>query len=212
MDTALYVSGALFAVFSLISAIVGTLGHRSLSIWTGLAAFCFIGLAGACWLQDREWQRDVTKRRFPRFNERVDEYRFTLGSGIIAHKLASELKAGARWEPIVMGDKAPITLYVENGEFFADFNAALLPGEHPIKLRHNELQGKPHGWDMNSNDSALEIVDENGAPVFQMVWADSAHIIVKGDFVLNTMRMTFPPVGSPIFKYPAWKFPSELAP
>lgn len=58
MEVTTYIAGSLFAIFALISATLGSLGHKSSCIWTGFVAFCFAGLAGACWLHDREWKRD----------------------------------------------------------------------------------------------------------------------------------------------------------
>lgn len=62
MEVLTYIAGALFAITALVSATLGSLHYRSPSIWTGCIALCCIGLAGACWLQDREWKKDAANQ------------------------------------------------------------------------------------------------------------------------------------------------------
>jgi len=42
---------------TILSGIAGALGHKHLCIWTGCAAFCLVGVAGAFWLQDKEFKK-----------------------------------------------------------------------------------------------------------------------------------------------------------
>jgi hypothetical protein len=96
MEVITYIAGSLFALFGLVSATVGTLGYKSLCIWTGFVAFCFAGLAGACWLQNSEWKKAPSGTLSPSFN-----YSITVENGWLSAARTME----DRWW-LVFGDIA----------------------------------------------------------------------------------------------------------
>jgi hypothetical protein len=65
MEVIAQISGLLFAITGLVSATLGTLHYRSPCIWTGFIALFLGGLAGASWLQDREWKKDAPQTNRP---------------------------------------------------------------------------------------------------------------------------------------------------
>lgn len=80
----------------------------------------------------------------------------------------------------------------------------------------------PHNWDSNKNENALEVVNEAGAPIYQLIYKRDGHIVVNGAFpfpgglvLADEQRMVMNPSLPAklelkrIFKYPSWKYPAE---
>ena len=49
-------------------------------------------------------------------------------------------------------------------------------------LKENVLSNKPPNWDFNSNDKAIEVVNESGGPIFQLYYKTPSHIVINGIF------------------------------
>jgi hypothetical protein len=93
-----------------------------------------------------------------------------------------------------------------------------------VKLRDNAITDLPIGWDRNSSEAALEIVDEKCCPVFQFIRKTSFQAVLYGAFTDRSGNPMFASdkglfgrkeIGcelKPIFKYSAWKYPSQYAP
>ena len=123
---------------------------------------------------------------------------------------------------------------MKHGILYADVSmwpgSANVPG---VEVNGNEFVVRPAGWDRNSSKNALEVVNENGSPVFQMVRLTPSMMRINGIFPLqgggwpqgsifvadeNQFEVITPgnqiPADfklTPIFKYPAWKFPGKYA-
>lgn len=59
MEVTIYVTGTLCLITSIVAALLGTLGHRDLTIWTSFVAVCLAVLTGFCWLQNYHWNKDA---------------------------------------------------------------------------------------------------------------------------------------------------------
>jgi hypothetical protein len=78
---------------------------------------------------------------------------------------------------------SPLSLYVLDGRLYCDFDILAGQSRAPIVVRHNEIEKPlPPGWMSNNNDVALEIVDQNENPTFQMYYEGPREIVVKGIF------------------------------
>jgi len=73
MEVAIYVTGALCLIATIIAALFGSPGHRDLSIWTSFAAVCFAVLAGFCWLQNYHWNKDASATNAQTPKDRRDQ-------------------------------------------------------------------------------------------------------------------------------------------
>lgn len=107
---------------------------------------------------------------------------------------------------------SPPLFYIEGDRLFMDFEAKapVMAGggpQVPFGVRHNEIYGKPAHWDMNKNDSAMEVVDESGSVVCQMYYKAPHHIVFFGRFPSLGIVTPRP---KPLFKYPSWKHPGQL--
>jgi len=121
--------------------------------------------------------RDVNlaPSKVPTFSEKVETYVFSFGgSGMIVPVSADELRQAPR-TPFTFGNVHPITVYLENDTLMVDITWPTGVQGADIKLHKNVLSGRPHGWEMNSNDRALEVTDNTGQPVFQFIKKNESH-------------------------------------
>ncbi len=98
----------------------------------------------------------------------------------------------------------------------------------PVEIVNNNFKVRPTNWDRNSNENALEVVDENSKPRLQVIRVNLSHYRIEGIFPLPsggaylagngiTYRLgagePIPPSFqlAPIFKYPGWKYPGKYA-
>ena len=147
----------------------------------------------------------------PTFTEGFDHIHFTFGS----NRFGYHINDLARKQKMIVANN-PVFFYVEDGKPYVDLviNKTLF---HPdVKLEHNEILNRPDNWEMNSDKTALEIVDEEKKPVFQLYYKTQSHIVINGFFnvngiivvaynertLINTPKNTPNPL-KPIFKYPA---------
>jgi hypothetical protein len=80
----------------------------------------------------------------------------------------------------------PFELYMEGDTLFVDVNvSALAPGSPTISIKHNEFSQPPPGWDRNSDDQALEFVDERQRAVFQLIFNGESTVAVRGLFAVG---------------------------
>jgi hypothetical protein len=136
-------------------------------------------------------------------------------------------------------ESCPVHVFIEHG--YAYLNTAIYGGPLPcVQINHNRivpdsLMGHP-SWDFNSNDRALEVVNGFGFPMFQMFVEPPNRITVRGVFPFpndevliqdidkgypsaffdakvgpNEWRDDFHLKAKPLFKYPSWRHPGELA-
>jgi hypothetical protein len=157
----------------------------------------------------------------PTFAEDIDKVKITVG-GNDAIYLVSDLEKTPRpW----MGLRLPLLIYVKDKKPYVDatVSTGLLV---PIELKANKLVGYPPGWDYNSNDRAIEIVNDKQLPVFQLIYNRPNHIVINGIFLVRdtpngppniyvaneagiTINPTSPDSLRRVFKYPSWQHRGE---
>ena len=160
----------------------------------------------------------------PTFREKPERIFFSLGQGGVTVSLKfSVMEEGPR-EPFDLRGFKPVRLYVEGTKLYADFKVFGGAEKPAVEVVHNEFTVRPPGWDRNSSATALEVVNQSGFPVFQMIYKTPSHIVVNGIFpapgglilanesgmvvVANPTRL--PPFSlKRIFKYPSWKYPGQ---
>jgi nucleoside phosphorylase len=168
-------------------------------------------------------QSERAKLEMPTFRQSLQTFCVTLGGMAAGFKLEDLTKEPQT--PFRLAGFHPIRFYVENNHPYADVSLyAGLPGLQPIELKHNELINKPPFWDINSNQTAMEVVNERQQPIFQLYYKDSTHIVVNGIFQTPTgILLANEPVMidranaqqlqeyrlKRLFKYPAWKYPGQ---
>ncbi len=118
----------------------------------------------------------------------------------------------------------PFRAYLDGGKLFLD--ADILAGADlpPVRIRRNVIYGLPYRWDGNYDTRALEIVNPDTMPLFQLVCISEDTIRVKGVFEVKGGLVIADESGvtkaqgkrvlfygtRPIFKYPSWRFPHQL--
>lgn len=131
------------------------------------------------------------------------------------------IAAGRKYKPgliTLFGESNPsLSAYVDNGGFYVDAELYYAKDKPPLKLVRNRLIERPSEWDSNFDGSAIEVVDGNGRPRFQLIYHDPRTIFLRGIFqfdgrvvILEERNSRFA-VGStdlhmqtgPLFKYPS---------
>jgi hypothetical protein len=113
------------------------------------------------------------------------------------------------------GDVHILDAYIDKGKLYVDASLYGDPTHQVVKIEHNAFNAPPLNWDRNFDSSALEIVDGQNNPRFQLIYRDSHTALVKGIFihpsgmmVVNDHGMFFNPTEplsglKRLFKYPS---------
>lgn len=242
MDVAIYGLGAMAAIGLALFGVFYS-SHKTAAIWwVFFPSLVVLSLAVCLFWQQQVWKEEAARRAAsqakasenstvptpppkleePTFREKVEKVSFSLGGGgvHIVYDL-SGLEKMPR-EPFNFGGFSPVKVYVENGTVYADVTVYGGTGLPPIEIKHNEFVKRPLNWDSNSSVRALEIVNENQFPIFQLIYKTQSHIVVNGVFpspsgliLANEERTVFMPTLPTtfslkrIFKYPSWKYPGQ---
>ena len=112
-----------------------------------------------------------------RFSEKKDHFAVTVGGITMGFDAKQSPKSllGMDGVDVVTGE-------IVDGKLVVDaqlFNAQ-------IKLIGDELSGRPPTWDSNFDDTALEIVDDTGEPMFQIEYVNDQLAVLYGFFSAGT--------------------------
>lgn len=154
----------------------------------------------------------------PTFTEGIDAVSFTVGSNSARYGISDLEKAKKRF---FIGD-VPALLYAENGKPYFDVEI-YSPNHLPVRFRHNQLLNRPADWDMNSDNKAIEVINERGQPVFQLYHKSPSQMVINGLFFnghvpvlasddeigvgIDLSKEPYPI--KPLFKYPSSEYPSQ---
>jgi len=154
----------------------------------------------------------------PTFTEGFDVVQFTFGSNSLMYNIADLERTKQKF---IVADN-PLFLYVEDGKPYVDVDIYNVPFQPTVRLQRNKIMNRPANWDMNSDKTALEIVDEERKPVFQLYYKKPSHIVINGFFNINgiivlaseketVMNLLEVPTNTlePIFRYPALEHRGE---
>jgi len=124
------------------------------------------------------------------------------------------------WQALETGKSTPISglpsfnVYILNRQLYTD---VIFYGdaEHPLlQIRGNEPPELPVGWDFNRDALALEIVNAQKQPIFQMYYDTPFHMVLNGKFPDGSGNLIYASEGgmgwdstnyhlTTIFKYPS---------
>jgi len=154
-----------------------------------------------------------------------DQITFKLGGLAAGYHLS--LLGKQHMQPFYLNGYVPITVYSNGNALLFDFKMWNGPNGPSVEVINNSFTATvPRGWDKNSSANALEVVDDEGRPMFQMIRQTSTEVVINGVFPLpdgqvliagpSSGRITAPSNGvklalSPFFKYPSWKYPGQFA-
>jgi hypothetical protein len=162
----------------------------------------------------------------PTFREQTETVMFSFGeNGVTTTFRLSDLQQSPQ-APMFMNNVEIAHLSAEGNKLYVDAKIGDINAP-VVEIKHNQFTSPPPNWDRNSNQQALEIVDENQIPVFQLYYKTPTHIVVNGIFeyrrnlylVSNSGILMNPTnqeivtryLSKRIFKYPAWKYPGQYA-
>ncbi len=161
------------------------------------------------------------------FREKVEKVSFSLGEGGARDIETVETLRKEVYEPFMFDDFAPVTLHMKGNVFLFHFKIWGGNGKPPVEVKDNEFIVRNLGYDRNSSANALEIVNADGIPLFQMIRKTPTDIVVNGVFPMPRGGIIIAgPKGMignasqsdldgfrlvPIFKYPSWKYPGQYS-
>lgn len=220
MKVAIFGSG-IVATLLLFAATIIFNSHRIAAVWLIFSAIVAYALSFTLY-----WHDDIRSKpelKEPMFSENTKDFTFSLGEGGISVGYSKKvlekkhIKTG-----FVFNNYHPVELYIENDQLYADVKIYGGSNFPPIEIIKNKLFNKPKGWDFNSNEKAMEIVNENRIPIYQFFYKKPSHIVMNGifpypgGFILANEKGA---IGNPIlpttfklkklFKYPSWQYPGE---
>ncbi len=169
------------------------------------------------------YQQEKPTLKEPRFSENIENFSFSLGERGISVGYKKEVLEKEHMKNLfVFNNYRPVELYIEGGQLYADVNIYGGSSLPPIAIKKNKLSNKPPDWDFNSNETALEIVDNKQTPIYQFFYKNPSHIVMNGIFpfpggliLANESGATINPILPTtfslkrIFKYPSWQYPGE---
>ena len=153
---------------------------------------------------------------FPGFRENVKNVSLSIGgfhANVPLEGLRNKTFTGAAFS--INGQV--ITPYLEGNHIYVDVSVYGGPGVPAVQVKKGAVTVDMPGWDRNSNESAFEVVNERGVPVFQMVYLTPTDISIRGTLVfgggflivanettsLTNPRDPFAFAPKPLFKYPS---------
>jgi len=143
---------------------------------------------------------------------RLDYFTILLGPSSSIRLARNMLEKGWNGFAEVDGER-PLRMYVEGNDLYIDAKVYDERGTVVLELAKSVITNSlPPGWDVNYASNAMEVVDANQAPVFQMIRDHPGVIRLNGTWygkrgsVIASGRKL-----APIFKYPYWKYPGQFA-
>jgi hypothetical protein len=198
-------------------------GHKLVILWITGIGLCAAIFTVLFWYTDRELTRtSAIVLKSPRFTERPRS--FTIIAGDNRLDIAAEKEA--QFPRLHTGGTQPFSAHLSpDNSICVDADVYAGSNRPAITVRDNVIVGKPQHWDRNSDDTAVEIVNERGDPVFQLEYLDKMTASLKGVFVskgrftvsddTGALRFGMLPKGpityslARLFKYPSARFPGQ---
>lgn len=163
----------------------------------------------------------------PTFPQSTDIVTLSLGSNDCIVKAtdlrAHPIRAFGEGGVYAISGLSPISFAIRDNRLVVTTKLYAGDNQPPIEILDNVLENSPPSWDYSSNQRALEYVDANQQPVFQLIYKTAQHVVLTGSFVLTNdgrfvatdeeVSINDPnaPALRPIFKHPAWKYPHQYA-
>jgi hypothetical protein len=205
--------------------------YRKIAI--GVSVIVLFGMSMVWWLYlpisagppPRTEPRVAGAGRFKERREDDTKIGIVMGNNYLGGYPVGLLKKGARTLPIESEclDYNPIAIRVKDDEVLLSVIVWDGVNAAAVKIQDNEFTVKPDGWDRNSSNDALEIVDRDQNPVLQIYYASATVIVINGIFpcpksVLYSDEKSLKMLakgdrGQPLkrlFKYPGWKYKGQF--
>jgi hypothetical protein len=230
MEIGIKAFGSMAIVGGIVLAILLYYHKQTPAVWTTFTTIVFISLAFCLYWQKTIWDaqdEDQNKSiktnalKFPdkKFSRMPDKIRISFGGTTVSY--SADKIIDKKVIPF-KGMGVDLTAYIEDKILYIDTNIYSGKNKPIIKISKNKMSLLPHKWDYNSTNKALEVVNENKIPVYQLIYLEPNHISISGIFVsgnniliadknglhLNP-KLPFSYLTERIFKYPSWKYPSE---
>lgn len=164
------------------------------------------------------------------FGESTEMYYLLIG-GATEGEYKEDLEKGPQMAgATILAGKQQFKIYLLNGIFCVDAKVFGGFGLPLIDVRCNRIGMIPNGWDTNYTNEAMEVVNQNQVPMFQVIFESSNKVRINGVFLgENDEILIITPQGTqrvkpdtnskaplgiplrPLFKYPSWKYLHQYA-
>ena len=155
----------------------------------------------------------------PTFQPRADRISIVAGTVAVVYSVAALERRPET--PFNFQDNRPVRVYVENKTLYVDASVFIPETREHFEIKRNNYGGIPSGCDLNATPTAIEIVDSNKVPIFQIVFQGESKVTIKGIFVgpnstgaiivddSGVHSSDFPYNIKRIFRYPSYQHPGE---
>lgn len=110
--------------------------------------------------------------------------------------------------PVSIGGASPMSLQLRGGFPFVDAQIRDAQGGLRAEVKDNQVTIKPNEWDVNFSEAAVEMVNQQGQPVFQLIRKRPDFIAINERFE-HAGAVWDASANVPLFLYPAWKYPGR---
>jgi hypothetical protein len=110
-------------------------------------------------------------------------YTVQLGSNVIKGDIRDGVKQiiqGSMFFTTMVDDFFMVNSSIENGRLYIDAQIYAGINQPAIELVHNKVIGLPREWDANFDNEAIEIVNKEKQPVFQLEYKDKLYLSIRG--------------------------------
>jgi len=156
------------------------------------------------------------------FRERFEQAFVSIGGFTSVCDVAA-LEKGGRCTVVDFGGPV-IQAYMECGKLYVDVSLFNGVDKSPVKITGRDFKNNlPPNWDRNFNANALEVVNEKGLPVFQLINRTPNHIHLNGLFVapagmifgngdvmVHNPKLPVTVSYKRVFRYPSRQYQGEL--
>lgn len=231
MQVSIQAFGTLAAISGLLIGVFFHYHKESYACWATFSTILFLGLAFCLYWQNsinQKQNKELPPKTEAKSNDKVikfPDHKFTETPEKVMISFAS-ITAGYKSERLITEKVTPVMVpgvklfaYIENNVLYADTEFYGGQG-HTISISKNTLSGLPPKWDYNSTNKALEIVNENVVPIYQLIYKTPNHICINGVFPSASgliladedgmhinPKLPIPLKIKRIFKYPSYQHP-----
>jgi hypothetical protein len=137
------------------------------------------------WLQKQGKLQSKPIQGYQGFHEKLpDEISVSLGGGGITVTWPTNFLRKHDAIPFYMGGYNGISGHLKGDVLYCDVTLwGGGTGPSSVEIKENKFTVRPPNWDRNFSQNALEVINENGQPILQLIRTTPSHWVVNGVFI-----------------------------
>jgi hypothetical protein len=144
--------------------------------------FVVFGTIGAGWIGAERWVKSREVRGPLPFQETLERARIVVGNSVGIELPGQALTEWNKYAPINLDGFKPLLMYISDGALYVDVVAYGGPRNPEVKVVKNQFSVGAFDGDRNFSSTAVEVVDHDLNPIFQIVRTRPDEITISGLF------------------------------